>query len=445
MHIYTERLQTALLSGVFALLLASCAADRKPETITPQQVLNAPPAYNYPIANPYAATIIGVPPEMKVDYSKLPKAEEKTITLFNGRAIPEGFWYEDGFKYSRLIQTKPAPIVYIIAGTGADSKGETIRTMGNILYSAGFSVVMLPSPTHPNFIINASRNYIVGRPAQDAEDMYRAMKNIEADVAAHHTITGHMLVGYSLGGLDAVYTAKLDDEQQSLRFSKVLLINPPYNLYSSMQLLDEMLYKALPNGINDADKFVKSAVARLSSMSQSSDALNFQNERTLLDAYNTYKPSDARLATTIGLSFRLAAADMIFTSDVMCHCNYIFPGNQDFTTSTSLNHYLAVALRTSFRNYFYDIYTEQFLSEDRRLNRQSLIGENSMQSLAGYLAAHPKIGLMTNRDDVILAPGELEKLVALFKGDVMIYPNGGHLGNLEAPAVTYHIVEFMKQ
>ncbi len=437
----------ALLQGMLLLavmLISSCSPQ--PALPPSKQALSGPPAYDYPIDNPYAATIIGMPPEMKVDYSNahIPKPQDKKITLFKDRPIPEGFWYEEGLRYSQLLQQKPAALVYVIAGTGADSRAETMRTIANILYSGGFSVVLLPSPTHPNFIINASGNYIPGRPAQDAEDLYRLMNRIDQKVSSEAKVTGHMLIGYSLGALDAVFTAKLDDERKALNFNKVLLINPPLSLYSSMQVIDNLLYSALPGGINEADRFVKTAVSRLSSMSQSSDALDFQNERLLIDAYNKYKPSDNRLATTIGLSFRLAAADMIFASDVMSRSGYIFPRNLEFTTSTSLNSYLSVALRTSFRNYFDDIYTERYCADNPRLSKQALIDESSLESLSGYIVRHPKIGLITNKDDIILAPGELSKLVALFGKNAAVFPNGGHLGNLGDRAVAYHIIQFLR-
>lgn len=437
----THILSRSLAAFIVLMLIGACA----PKQVTPQLSSSTPPVYNYPIDNPYVATIVGLPPEMKVDYSAVPVLQDKTITLFPGRFIPAGFWYEKGFRYSQLLQPEAAPLVYVIAGTGADSHADTMRLMAKILYSAGFSVVLLPSTSHPDFIINASRNYITGNPAEDAQDLYRVMKAIDRTVSPEAKVTRRMLIGYSLGGLDAVWTARLDDEQKALQFSRVLLINPPFSLYSSMQIIDNLLYRALPGGINDAGYFVKTAVSRLSNVSQSTDALNFQNERLLLDAYNKYKPGDDRMASTIGLSFRLAAANMIFTADVMSHSGYIFPKNQELTVTTPLNHYLAVALRTSFKNYFDDIYTETYRAEDPRLTAQALIDESSLASLADYIASHPKIGLMTNRDDIILAPGELDKLVRLFGSHAMIYPNGGHLGNLATPAVAYYITEFMKQ
>ena len=432
--------------GAFSIallgVLTCCSSE--PKLLTPHDAFDAKPAYDYPINNPYAATIITTPPEMRVDYSALPAPAEKKITIFKDRQIPEGFWYENGFKYRQMLQSKPAPLVYVIGGTGAGCNAEDTQNIANILYSAGFNVVLLPSPTHPNFIINASENFTPGRPLQDARDMYRVMKLIDPLVASQTHVTQRMLIGYSLGGLDALFTAKLDDEEKALNFHRVLLINPPLNLYSSIKLIDSYLYRALPQGVNGAARFIKSFLSRLSNISQSTDALDFSNERLLLEAYDKYQPSDNRLETTIGLSFRLAAADMAFTADVMSHAGYIFPKNQPFTSTTSLNDYLAVALRTSFQNYFDEYYTERLLAENPSLSRQGLIDEGNLQSLAGYISASGKIALITNKDDIILMPGEVNALAALFGPNAVVFPNGGHLGNLTTPAVGYQIIQFMR-
>jgi hypothetical protein len=96
---------------------------------------------------------------------------------------------------------------------------------------------------------------------------------------------------------------------------------------------------------------------------------------------------------------------MIFTADVMSRSGYIYPKDRDFTTSTSLNDYFAVALRTSFRNYFDELYMQKYQAQNPRMTKQDVIAESSMESMAGYIASHPNIGIITNRDDIILAPG----------------------------------------
>ena len=407
---------------------------------------NPPPAYDYPIHNAYAATVIGVPPEMKVDFSKAPKPDEKKLEVYPDREVPEGFWYErGGMRYAELLQDKPAPLVFVIAGTGADARGEKMAYMAAILYHAGFHVVLLPSPTHPNFIINASSNFITGNPRHDAVDLYKVMQIINAQVVKKAQVNGYMVTGYSLGAMNAAFVAKLDDEQHILNFSRVLLINPPYNLYSSLSIIDTMLYSALPHGIDDVDKFIKTLMIRFSSVNQSGDPLDFSNERMLIDAYNKYKPSDARLATTIGLSFRLWASSMVFTSDVMSKSGYIFPKNQEFATSTHLTEYMAVAFRTGLKNYFNDVYTKYYMAESPGTTRDDLVEQSSLDSLASYIHGNNKIGLITNADDVILAPGEIDKLKTIFWNNAVIFDSGGHVGNLMHPTVAYYIVKFLRE
>lgn len=403
------------------------------------------PSYDYPIQNPYAATVITLPPEQKVDLSDMPDPEEKTLVLFPDREIPEGFWYEEGLRYSQLLQDKQAPLVYVIAGTGGDPRASKMKALARMLYCSGFHVVLLPSPTHPNFIINASQDFLAGRPVNSARDLYRVMEKIDARVTGEVPVSERMLTGYSLGAMDAAFTARLDEDRKKLNFSRVLLINPPYSLASSIGVVDRMLYVDLPGGIDDADHFIERVMARLGSLSSSGDALDFENERLLLDAYEQYKLDDASLATTIGLSFRLSAASMVFTSDVMSHRGYIYPPEAEFTTTTDLDTVMAIALRTSFNDYFREYYLDMVRESEPHATLDSLTREASLAHLDGYLRNNPKFGLITNQDDVILAPGEIDKLAALFGSNARIFSNGGHLGNMTHPTVAHAIVQFMQK
>jgi hypothetical protein len=65
------------------------------------------------------------------------------------------------------------------------------------------------------------------------------------------------------------------------------------------------------------------------------------------------------------------------------------------------------------------------------LTREALIGSLGLKSIEGYLKSSPKFGVITNDDDFILSPGELDYLRWLFGKRSKVYPRGGHLGNLE--------------
>ena len=61
-------------------LAAACVPE--PTLVKPQQAYNSPPAYNYPINNPYAATVIGVPPGMQVDSSRPSRPHRQNAVAF---------------------------------------------------------------------------------------------------------------------------------------------------------------------------------------------------------------------------------------------------------------------------------------------------------------------------------------------------------------------------
>ncbi len=440
LSIYTKVGLRGVWLCVALALLSACSGAPKP-VVSPLQA--AAPAYAYPIHNPYAATIITTPADLRADYSAVPRMEEREMVVFPERVVPEGFWYQKRLKYGVLLQNHPAPLVYVIAGTGADHRSGTMQQLAALLFAAGDHVVLLPSPTHPNFIVSASSNFTPGRPRRSAQDLYRVMRRIDTEIAATSPVTARYLTGYSLGGLDAAFTAEFDTHQKQLNFQRVLLINPPLSLYSSMNVVDRMLYRGLPEGINGVDRFIDDALSRLSALSTSGDALDFRRENMALDVYNKLQPSDDKLATTIGLSFRFAAASMVFASDVMSHAGYVFPKNQPFVTETPLQDVMGVALRTSFNDYFEDFYSARYLAENSGLTRQALIDEGSLVSLAPFLRNNPKVAMITNRDDIILAPGELDQLIALFGKNARVFPNGGHMGNLAYPAFSYHIAHFL--
>ena len=130
-----------------------------------------------------------------------------------------------------------------------------MKVMQRAFYKAGFHVISLPSPTHSNFIVSASSTGVPGRVEDDAADLYRVMQLAYERVAERVEVTKFYLTGYSLGAWQAAFVAHLDEEAQVFDFAKVLLINPPVSLYSSIRILDQMLLDNVPGGINGLDDY----------------------------------------------------------------------------------------------------------------------------------------------------------------------------------------------
>ena len=420
------------------LLLAACAGKELPDP---------PPleggTYDYPIEDPYAATIVGTPKEFQIMLPQEPPAETLRLDVFPERQVPDIFWYNARLEVEFAKQDGPAPLIFSIAGTGAGANAALMKHLEAIFVARGFHVISLPSPTFPNFVVSGSETSIPGRIGDDSRDLYRAMQVAYEAVQDEIEVTKFYLTGYSLGAFDAAFVAQLDEEEQVFDFEQVLLINPPVSLYRSIDILDNLLIQNVKGGINGVPAFFDEVFHAFSQLYKQAAHVNFSDD-FLYKAYEALKPTDQRLKALIGLAFRLSANSMIFTADVMTDSGFIVPKGVVLDTETSLTPYFQSGARVGFMDYLHELYFPYFQRRDPALTEPELVAEADLNTIEGYLRGADKIGLMTNRDDIILGPGDLAYLEELFGPRAQIYPSGGHMGNLEHRTVSAYVGNFFR-
>jgi hypothetical protein len=135
---------------------------------------------------------------------------------------------------------------------------------------------------------------------------------------------------------------------------------------------------------------------------------------------------------------------MIFTSDVVTNSGYVVPKNLVLTTADSTTDYFKVCARTTFMDYFNQMFYPYFQAHKPDLTKGRLIDSVSLKSIEDYLRNTKKIWLVTNEDDLILAPGEVDYLREVFGSRAKIYPNGGHCGNMLYKENVDYMIDFFK-
>lgn len=390
----------------------------------------SPAPYGYPIKNKFAATIIGTPVEFRAQLPRKIRTKTYELTVFSDRVTPDVLWYEQGLRYSLAYQRQRAPLIFVIAGTGAGYNSPKMITLQKMFFKAGYHVIALPSSTNPNFVATASSSMVPGNLESDSQDLYRAMELAWQQVRDCIEVSDFYLTGYSLGAAQAAFVGKLDDEKHLFNFKKILMINPPVSLYNSVTILDNMLEKNIPGGLDKFNEFFDSVFRGFSEVYREHDFINFNNE-FLYAAYRDKNPTNERMAAIIGFSFRISSANMVFASDVMANSGFIVPKNVHLYRTSSLTDYAKVTFRVSFLDYFHELVVPFFKAKDPGVTEQTLIASLSLKSIEDYLRKSKKIGLVTNEDDLILAPGEVDYFRQVFGDRAKIYPTGGHCGNID--------------
>jgi predicted alpha/beta-fold hydrolase len=402
--------------------------------------------YDYPIKNPYIATVVGTPTSLKAILPKEKdiRSKEYELTVFPDREVPDVFWYTDTLKFSLAYQKNKAPLIFNIAGTGSSYESGKMRMMQRAFYKAGFHVISLTSPTHPNFIINASKKRVPGLLTEDSKDLYRVMKLAYDKVKSQVDVSEFYLTGFSLGGTQAAFVAKLDEQKKLFNFKKILMLNPSVNLMHSLQILDDLLVDNIPGGTDNFGQYFDEFFADLAKAYRDNQHVDFSDDDFLYALYQRSRENIRldRVKVLIGMVFRLGSTDMVFTADVMSHFGYVVPRRLELERYDSLTPFFKVNNRFGLVDYYNDFLFPFYNRRKNGISREEIVKHYSLQGIEGYLKRSGKIAVMHNEDDIILKPGEIDYLKKVFGNRARIYPRGGHGGNLDHRVNIKHMLDF---
>jgi predicted alpha/beta-fold hydrolase len=398
--------------------------------------------YRYPFSDPYQATVYGTPPDM-VYRSNTPVQPKLRSIRIAGRNVPDIFSYSGEMFYSTALHKEAAPLIFIIAGTGAEHNSIKMTFLTNVFYEAGFHVVALSSPTHMNFVISASEHGAPGYVPYDVDDLYRVMAWIKGDLAKECEVTDYYVTGYSLGALHAAFLAHKDVQAGEFGFRKVLMINPPVSLYHSIKRLDSWLTEENLGGVTVREE-IESFVHRFSEYYKRVEITDL-DDNFLYEMVTRVKLDNTDLRALIGVDFRLSSSSMIFASDVCLRAGYLVPPSEyPLATGTSLMPYAEAAFDVSFENYLDEFLLPYLRYKDPAMDRYTMLRQCSLYDIRSYLMGESKIVLIGNSDDVILNDNDLAFIKSVFGQRAKLFPTGGHCGNMMYPAFVEAMLGMVK-
>ena len=386
-------------------------------------------SYNFPIDDPYSANIIGSATMMTPGVSENIPLKVYELQIKDKKDIPDVFWYASKFKFSFSKQkNKKAPLIFVLAGTGSDYNAIRVKFMQRIFHDAGYHTIAISSQMSQQFMISASTNVMPGMLINDNEDIYKAMKLAYDKIKDQVEVTDFYIMGYSLGGTNAAVLSYIDEKEKAFNFKRVFMVNPPVELYDSAVKLDKYLDDYTGGKTEGIEKLLNTTLYRLKG--------GLTNEYANIGAdtiYNIVKGdilSDAEKKAYIGLAFRLTSNDLNFISDFITK-SHVYTKNPDKVNKyTNMKEYFKAVNFATFEDYVNKVGFPYYKKYNKDFSIEDLKREASLRVIEDYLRTSPKIAAVTNADELILNEKDINYLKDVFKDRLVIYPKGGHCGNM---------------
>lgn len=386
-------------------------------------------SYNFPIDDPYSATIIGSATMMTPGVSENIPLKVYEIQIKDKKDIPDVFWYASKFKFSFSKQkNKKAPLIFVLAGTGSDYNTTRVKFMQRIFHDAGYHTIAISSQMSQQFMISASSNSVPGLLLEDNKDIYKAMKLAYNKIKDQVEVTDFYIMGYSLGGSNAAVLSYIDEKEKVFNFKRVFMVNPPVNLYNSAVKLDKYLDDYTGGKTEGIEKLLNTTLAKVKG-GLTSEYANIGADTI----YNIVKGdilSDAEKEAYIGLAFRLASTDLNFISDFMTRSHVYTKNPEKVDKYTNMKEYFKAVNFATFEDYVNKIGFPYYKKHNKDYAIEDLKREASLKVIEDYLRTSPKIAAVTNADELILNEKDFAFLKDVFKDRLVIYPKGGHCGNM---------------
>ena len=386
-------------------------------------------SYNFPIDDSYSATIIGSATMMTPGVSENIPLKVYEIQIKDKKEIPDVFWYASKFKFSFSKQkNKKAPLIFVLAGTGSDYSAIRVKFMQRIFHDAGYHTIAISSQMSQQFMISASTNAIPGMLIRDNEDIYKAMKLAYNKIKDQVDVTDFYIMGYSLGGANAAVLSYIDEKEKAFNFKRVFMVNPPVELYDSAVKLDKYLDDYTGGKSAGIERLLNTTLARVKG-GLTSEYANIGAD-TIYEIVKGDILSDTEKKAYIGLAFRLTSTDLNFISDFITKSHIYTKNPEKVDKFTNMKEYFKAVNFATFEDYVNKIGFPYYKKYNKDFSIEDLKREASLRIIEDYLRTSPKIAAVTNADELILNEKDIEYLKDVFKDRLIIYPKGGHCGNM---------------
>ncbi|HZM00398.1 MAG TPA: VacJ family lipoprotein [Planctomycetota bacterium] len=327
-----------------------------------------------------------------------------------GKRLPFTYWLQDG----------QAPLLYIIPGLGAHRLSDQPLALASDALATGWSVVIISSALHPEFMALASTAPVPGYAPVDSHDVRVAFDAIDRQLSAEHPgrLGRRACTGISMGCFHAMYIAA---EEQRLPDSGLLEFEifgvgaPPVSLAYGVEALDGFYNTPLKWPADEREARIRATLQRVAALAGGSlrpgDPLPFSED-------------EARFL--VGLSFRITLVDVLWASQERHDQQVLLTPRDPDDREPAYREMLDYSWMEYFYAFLLPWVQEQGLAE----SAEDALARCDLRSIEPWLKACTNLHVYMSDNDFLRRPEDVELLRRIFPPDrLRVTRGGGHLGN----------------
>jgi len=328
--------------------------------------------------------------------------------------------------FTYWLQPKPAPVVYIIPGMGSHRLSPSALALAEMVFKNGYSAVCVSSPFNYEFMEQAATARLPAYLPVDGHDLHVAVTAIDQRLAGMYPgrLGARALLGDSMGAFETMYIAgtAATNQQPLLKFDRFVAISPPVRLLAGVAKLDEYYRAPLAWPASERADDLENTFLKVAALS-----------KTTLTPH-TSLPFDAiESKFLIGLNFRFVLRDVIYASQRRHNQGVLHHSLLDIRRNPAYQEILQYSYQDYFDKFVIPWYQTLGLA---RPVRDTLNQADDLRTYDTGLRANADIRIFENHNDFLLTAADQSWLQATFGPDQLkVFPEGGHLGNLDNPVV----------
>ncbi len=369
------------------------------------------------------------------------KKEERAIEVIASRPrLPYVLWEQD---------TSSSPIAYVIPGIGAGLKSKQLTALAKILYKKGYSVVVIPNTLNWEFVNSTLGNWIPGYLVEDGKMITKVVKSIQRDLKVNKNIrpTRSILLGMSLGGTQALYLSALQKQQKTtLKFDRYIAINPAVDIYYSMQQMDKLnnVWKtierekqleflsllAMKYGMV-ATKDTPPVPIKFNKITKINKKELTKEEQSAMLMQQLYKGSMPFTPREAVALLSLNGKQILIDALYMIHQYNSALTSIPVVNRDDYKEFYSYAIQWNYEKYLNDVLLPFYHRKyNKSITKDKFLNDSSLIDYTNALSKTKNVFIFHSSDDFLVSTQQKLWLKNTFKGNSLIFSNGGHLGEM---------------